>query len=311
MSESTLTPTALALQDRAVLAVRGPDRRDFLQGLISNDMNGVGTDHVIWSALLTPQGKYLHDFHVAAVISDDTETLLLECERARVGDLLRRLRLYKLRAKAEVTDESDAWDVFAVFGAASPAAMTLPDHAGAARPVGGGVAFVDPRHAALGVRLLLPAGTGTAFLAMHGVQMGERIAFEAMRIALGVPDGSRDMAVEKAILLENGFDELGGVAWRKGCFVGQELTARTKYRGLVKKRLIPVAIDGPVPEAGTPIMAGDLDAGEMRTAIADETGGIGLALVRLEALSTSAPLMAGSARLTPKIPEWMTLQPPT
>jgi hypothetical protein len=114
-----------------------------------------------------------------------------------------------------------------------------------------------------------------------------------------VPDGSRDLPVEKAILLENGFDELNAIDWDKGCYMGQELTARTRYRGLVRKRLMPVAIEGPAPEFGSALLLGDKEAGEMRSA----SGDIGLALVRLEALGQGA-LTSGAARLTPSKPDW-------
>ena len=125
--------------------------------------------------------------------------------------------------------------------------------------------------------------------------------YDALRIRLGVPDGSRDLEVERSTLLENGFDELGGIDWDKGCFMGQELTARTKYRGLVKKRLVPVEIDGPAPAPGTPVTADGKDAGVVRS-VADGLG-LGLALIRLEHLE--APLSAGAARLTVRKPAWM------
>ncbi|MCH8153860.1 MAG: hypothetical protein IH786_01110 [Proteobacteria bacterium] len=123
--------------------------------------------------------------------------------------------------------------------------------------------------------------------------------YERLRIGQGVPDGSRDLEIERSTLLENGFDELGGIDWDKGCFMGQELTARTKYRGLVKKRLVPVEIDGPAPAPGTPVTADGKDAGVLRS-VAD---GLGLALIRLEHLE--APLSAGAARLTVRKPDWM------
>jgi folate-binding protein YgfZ len=119
-----------------------------------------------------------------------------------------------------------------------------------------------------------------------------------------VPDGSRDLPVEDALLLENGFDELGGVDWKKGCYVGQEVTARMKYRALVRKRLLPVRIDGPAPASGTRIMLGEAEAGEMRSS----AGGLGLALLRLAAVEKAAadglPLVAGDARLVPHKPGW-------
>jgi folate-binding protein YgfZ len=125
--------------------------------------------------------------------------------------------------------------------------------------------------------------------------------YDALRIDHGVPDGSRDLEVERSPLLENGFDELHGIDWDKGCFMGQELTARTKYRALIKKRLLPVTIEGPAPEPGTQITAGGKDAGVLRSSV----DGVGLALLRLEHLE--APLLAGEARLTPRKPDWVVI----
>jgi folate-binding protein YgfZ len=127
--------------------------------------------------------------------------------------------------------------------------------------------------------------------------------YDRSRIELGLPDGSRDLEIEKSILLESGFDELAGVDWDKGCYMGQELTARTHYRALVKKRLVPVRIDGPTPAPGTPILAGGTEAGVMRSA----GDGAGLALLKVEALSGIEPLRAGPARLVPRKPFWLKL----
>ena len=160
---------------------------------------------------------------------------------------------------------------------------------------------MDPRLPELGARAVLPRADAEAALQGAGFAPAGRGDYDTLRIRLGVPDGSRDLEVERATLLENGFDELGGIDWDKGCFMGQELTARTKYRGLVKKRLVPVEIDGPAPEPGTPVTADGKDAGVLRST----ADGLGLALIRLEHLE--APLSAGAARLTPMKPAWMVL----
>lgn len=295
------SPIFVALPERGVLAVGGEDARSFLQGLVSNDVLRVRPDAAIHAALLTAQGRYLHDFFVAEIGG----VLHLDCEAARRDDLLKRLRLYKLRAKVALSDATDRFAVYALPGPASPAALGLGGEVGTARPVEGGVAFVDPRHAGIGVRAILPRESGAATLAALGFAEGDRAAFEKLRLSLGLPDGSRDLVVEKSILLENGFDELNGVDWKKGCYVGQELTARTKYRGLIKKRLLPVSIDGPVPEPGSTITLGDQEAGEMRSA----ADGMGLALLRLEFLDKLAKeggaLTAGAARLKPSRPAWV------
>jgi hypothetical protein len=139
-----------------------------------------------------------------------------------------------------------------------------------------------------------------------GFAAADRGAYDALRIHLGLADGSRDMEVEKAILLENGFDELHGVDWDKGCYMGQELTARTRYRGLIKKRLVPVAVDGPLPAPGTPVMFEGKEAGEIRSGVE----GAALALMRLEYLDRAAasgqPFTAADARITAHKPDWAT-----
>jgi len=284
------------LEDRGVLEVAGADRYQFLQGLVSNDVEKAAPDRALYAALLTAQGKYLHDFFIVAM----GESLFLDGESARLADLKRRLGLYKLRAKVNLAEASERYIVAAAFGDGAADALSLPAERGTATAFAGGVAYVDPRLAELGVRLLLPRGAGAAPLIARGFRMSDVAGYDRLRLALGVPDGSRDLVLDKSILLESGFDELNGVDWQKGCYVGQELTARTKYRGLIKKRLMPVAVDGPLPPPGTPVMAGDQEAGEMRSG----RDGIGLALLRLEALAQSKPLTAAGVKLTPQRPDW-------
>jgi hypothetical protein len=156
----------------------------------------------------------------------------------------------------------------------------------------------------LGARVILPRNGAERALEGAGLRHAESEQYERLRLSLGVPDGSRDLLVEKAILLEAGFDELHGIDWDKGCYMGQELTARTKYRGLIKKRLMPVAVEGRLPEPGTAITLGDHEVGEIRSG----RGEIALALLRLEAVEevtkNDTPLRAGDARLTPIKPAW-------
>ena len=144
--------------------------------------------------------------------------------------------MYTLRSKVTVEDRSAAMDVAVVFGPGADKIL----------PVADATAFVDPRLPELGVRVLAPAGQAATLL---GLAEAPPADYEALRLELGVPDGSRDLPVEKALLLESGFDELHGVDWQKGCYMGQELTARTKYRGLIKRRLFPVKVEGALPAA--------------------------------------------------------------
>lgn len=288
------------LDARGVLAIAGEDTDTFLQGLISNDVTKVTPEAAAYSAFLTPQGKYLHDFFMVRV----GDVLLLDGEAARLADLKKRLSMYKLRAKATVEDASADWAVCAAWGDGAAAAFGLASEAGAARETDGGAVYVDPRLAAMGVRAILPKDGARAVMDAAGLTPGDAAAYDRARMSLGLPDGSRDLIVERALLLENGFDELHGVDWQKGCYMGQELTARTRYRGLVKKRLLPVAIDGPTPEPGTPVMLDGKEAGVMRSG----TDGLGLALMRLEALDKAASFPCGDATLTPAKPDWVVFQ---
>jgi len=284
------------LDDRGILAVSGPDRRPFLQGLVSNDVDKVGPTAARYAAFLTAQGKYLHDFMMA----EAGESIWLDTEAARLGDLKRRLFMYRLRSKASL-DEQSGLCVAAVFGADPLAALGLPTVPGAARPFGSGIAFVDPRLAALGARAILPLDGARALLGNAGISETGFDSYDRLRLSLGIPDGSRDLVPEKSILLEAGFDELNGVDWQKGCYIGQELTARTKYRGLVKRRLMPVEIQGPTPPPGTIVTADGREVGEMRSS----RDGLGLALLRIEPVREGKRLAAGDATLVPLRPSWM------
>jgi folate-binding protein YgfZ len=286
----------VALPERGLLVVAGEERVGFLQGLVSNDVAKVGEARAIHAALLTAQGRYLHDFFIAAA----GEMLVLDCEAARLPDLQRRLGLFRLRAKVTIAPDTADRSVFAAFGEGAAAGLGLPDEAGAAIPFAGGTAFVDPRLAALGVRVVAPREAAAKALRDAGFAPAAFADWDRLRLLLGVPDGSRDLPVEKAILLESGFDELNGVDWKKGCYIGQELTARTKYRGLVKKRLMPVAIEGAIPAPGTVIRMGDAEAGELRSG----RDGIALALLRLDAVASGQALEADGAPVKPLKPGW-------
>ena len=280
--------------DRGILEVAGADRVAFLQGLVSNDVAKAVAGAPVYAALLTAQGKYLHDFFVVAL----GDALYLDGERARLGDLQRRLSLYRLRSKVTLADASARFAVAAAWGDDALAKLGLMD--GAAKPFAGGGAYIDPRLSTLGVRFLIPAGHENE-IAAAGFTRTDAAAYDRHRLALGVPDGSRDLEIEKSILLENGFEELNGVDFAKGCYMGQELTARTKYRALIKKRLVPVKVDGPMPAPGTPIMRNGEEVGEIHSG----RDGMTLAMLKLDALD--GPLTAGAAKLTPQAPEWMKL----
>lgn len=289
------------LDRRSVVAVTGEDRKAFLQGLVSNDMLRVTPDHAAYALFLTPQGKFLHDFTVVESGSDSA--LLLDPETDRRADLLRRLKMYKLRSKIALEDRAGALQVVVAFGDGALAALGLPAEAGAARPFGGGIAFTDPRLPALGGRLFLPAD-GIAALEEAGLVRRDAADYDGLRLSLGVPDGSGELIPEKSIPLENRMDALNAISWDKGCYMGQELTARTKYRALIKKKLFPAVIDGPAPEPGSPVTLDGKEAGEVRSV----HGGAALALLRLEevrrATENGLRFQAGAATLTPSEPDW-------
>jgi hypothetical protein len=291
MSESRFA----VLDARGILAVAGPDRAAFLQGLVSNDTARVSGERALYAALLTPQGKYLHDFIMVEV----GDAIWLDCEAVRLADLKRRLSMYRLRAKVTLDERPDL-AVAAVFGETR---LGLPEEPGSAHPFGDGVAVVDPRLAAAGARVILPHEQIRTELTATGAQETDFAEYDRLRLSLGIPDGSRDLVLDKSILLEAGFDELNGVDWDKGCYIGQELTARTKYRGLIKKRLFPVRIDGPSPKPGAIITQDGHEAGEMRSS----RDGLGLALLRLEAIAKAGRLAAGETSLVPMRPDWMRL----
>jgi len=285
------------LEDRGLLMVGGADAREFLQGLISNDINKVTDTQSIYAALLTPQGKFLFDFFVFETAGG----LILETEGGRLPELVKKLTMYKLRAAVELADVTEDWAVAVLWGDGLAQGLGLSPEAGAATAWKDGQVCVDPRLADAGLRALLPAGSAEAVLSESGAEAATPADYDRYRLGLGLPDGSRDLILEKSTLLESGFDELHGVDWNKGCYMGQELTARTKYRGLVKKRLVPVTLEGAMPEPGTPIVAGGKEVGELRSG----RDGQGLALMRLEFLeSGDAACTAGEASVTPKKPAW-------
>lgn len=273
-----------SLSHRAILRLSGEDRRGFLQGLISNDVQRCQTGHALYAALLTPQGKFLHDLFLV----DGGDALLIDVEAGRRDDMRQRLEHHKLRSRVAIEDQSDVFALYAAWNEAAP--PTIPN----------GFTYQDPRLPELGWRVIAPR---------HAAQgLGEVVsplAYDRHRLALGVGDGSRDMIIGQSTLLEGNFDLLHGISWDKGCYMGQELTARTHYRGLVKKRLFPVSIAGETPEAGTPIFLDTVEIGEMRSA----NGPAGLALLATaqvaDANAQQRPLACHNALLTPSRPFWL------
>ena len=268
-----------SLLDRSVIAVEGEDRVAFLQGLVSNDVAAARPGHAVWAALLTAQGKWLADFFIFS----DGDRLLLDCEQAQAATLVQRLSRYRLRMQVALRMEPVlhvhvGWNGVPAIENQQPYPATIM--------------APDPRLPDFAWRILSPKP-------LPATATPEE--WDLYRLTAGLPDGSKDMEADRTVLLEAGFDELAGVSWTKGCYMGQELTARTKYRGLIKRRLLPVAIQGAPPPPGTPVLRNGIDVGTMRSA----HDGVGLASLRLDAVGET--LRCGDATLIPSVPPWMRL----
>jgi len=256
------------LASRAVVSVRGADWRDFLQGLLTQDVETLADGSLRFGALLTPQGRLLFDLFILG----RSDGCWLDCQAERRGALIQRLTIYRLRAKVEIAAEPAG--VFAAWGA---------------RPDGEGWA-VDPRLPALGWR-----GYGVATPAD-----ASQADYEAHRLSLGVP-AAADWGEDDTYPLEANFDLLNGVDFKKGCFVGQETTSRMKRRGAVKNRMLPITFDGPPPEPGSELLAGTLRAGEALSG----RGGRAMALVRLDRMEAGARTLPDGKAWSPDPPAWL------
>lgn len=262
------------LPDRAVIRLSGEGRRTFLQGVITQDMDRLTPEHAIFSALLTPQGKILADFFV----TDAGDDLLIDCDRENAPALVKRLTLYKLRAKVSINlDESLcilASDNKPSFGGAS--------------------VFKDPRHKGLGWRAIIAAGDYT-----------ESNDYEARRIGLGVPEFGRDFGLDDMFLLDVNYDALNAVSYKKGCFVGQEVSSRMKRKGDPRRRTVIAAFDGPAPDKGTKITAGAATLGELMSG-ADK---LALAAVRMDrwakAEAEETPMECDGRKVRLRVPEYL------
>ena len=293
--------TVTMLPGRGLLGVGGSDAIEFLQNLISNDVVQVGLDTSIYGLLLTAQGKFLHDFFIAQL---GDGPLVLDCEGDRLEDLERRLTMYKLRADVTLTNLSNTYNVTAAFGDGALATLGLSTEPGNSVPIGDGFAMTDPRLAAMGARVILSTSSASSVMADLGFEQGDLGDYHAMRLSHGVPDSSADIAVDQGFPLESGLDLLNAIDFTKGCYVGQELTARTHYRGTIRKRLYRVDVNGPTPAPETPVTLGDKEAGQVRSG----QEGIAMAMLRTELVDQSKEsgeaFTAGDARLTAVAQDW-------
>jgi folate-binding protein YgfZ len=281
---------AALLPDRGVVKVAGADALKFLDGLITADLDKVIAGNARYAALLTPQGKIITDFIV--VKAEEDNHYFLDCPRALAPTLMQRLNFYKLRAKVIVEDLSEALGVLAVWDGAPTR--------------GPGLSYADPRLPALGLRCMIAGHIANSAAAELGATLVDAADYEAHRIALGVPRGGSDFVYSDAFPHEADMDQLGGVDFEKGCFVGQEVVSRMEHRGTARTRVVPVAFDGPPPEAGVAVTAGTSALGMMGSG----SGAIsrGLATLRLdrvaEAMASATPIMAGGITIRPVKPDW-------
>jgi tRNA-modifying protein YgfZ len=281
---------AALLPDRGVVKVAGDDARKFLNGLLTADIGKVTPDSARFAALLTPQGKIIADCIVAEVAPQEGAGLFLDCPRALAPSLVERLNFYKLRAKLIVEDLSEALGVLAAWDGEGTTEC--------------GLVYRDPRLPALGLRVMLPPHLASEAAAELGAELSDAGAYEAHRVALGIPRGGLDFMYGDAFPHEADMDQFGGVDFEKGCYVGQEVVSRMEHRGSARNRVVPIGYDAFAPEAGVPVMAGERQVGIMGSSAA----GRGLALLRLDrvadALAADVALIAGGVTIRPVKPDW-------
>ena len=289
------------LPERGVIKVVGDDARKFLHGLVTADVLNLKPGEAKFCALLTPQGKIIADFLLTEAPTIAGGGFFLDVERAQIGPLIGKLNLYKLRAKVIAEDLSDVLGVLAAWNGTSSAGLfRQPVDAGDTI----GLCYPDPRLPALGLRVMLPPHRAAAAAAALGAELADAAAYEAHRIALGVPRGGLDFAYGDAFPHEADMDQLGGVDFQKGCYIGQEVVSRMEHRGTARTRAVPVQYDGAAPERTAPVVAGERSLGTMGSAAA----GRGIALLRLDratdALSGGETLTAAGVPIRPIKPDW-------
>lgn len=270
---------AAFLPDRGVVKVSGEGARDFLNGLVTTDIDLIQPGLGRFGALLTPQGKIVVDFLVTEAPAGHGGGFLIDCPRALAQTLTDKLGFYKLRAKVAVENLSDSLGLLAVWDG-DPGIK--PD-----------LTFADPRSEKLGWRILIPAELAPKAASLIGADFVECAVYEAHRIACGAPRGGIDFIYGDAFPHETNMDRLHGVDFDKGCYVGQEVVSRMQHRGTARTRTVRLILEDSPPEAGVGIVAGDKPVGTMGSS----AGGMGLGLLRIDraadALDAGVPLTAG------------------
>src|SRR6266481_2538757 len=286
---------AAFLPDRGVVKVSGEDARNFLNGLVTTDVTQLAPGLGRFGALLTPQGKIIVDFLITEAPSGHGGGLLIDCPRALAQGLADKLGFYKLRAKVAVENLSDSLGVLAAWDGD----FTLkPD-----------LSYADPRHAALGWRILIPEELKQKVADLIGADLVDSGLYEAHRIASGAPRGGLDFMYGDAVPHETNMDRLHGIDFDKGCYVGQEVVSRMQHRGTARTRTVKVILDGPSPEPGAAVLAGDKPVGTMGST----AGHNGLALIRVDraadAHAAGMPLTSGGLAIRVAEPDDLLIAP--
>jgi folate-binding protein YgfZ len=281
---------AALLPDRGVVKVVGEPARGFLNGLLTADIDKVSPQQAAYAALLTPQGKIIVDGIVAEAPAADGGGFFIDVPRALAKTLTDRLNFYKLRAKVMIEDLSETLGVLAAWDGDGDSEY--------------GLVYRDPRLPALGLRMMLPPHLAAEAAADLGASLAEADEYEAHRIALGVPRGGMDFSYSDAFPHEADMDQLGGVDFKKGCYVGQEIVSRMEHRGTARTRIVQADYHGAAPMIGVAVVAGDKEIGIFGSA----SDGKGIALLRLdragEALAAGHTLIAGGVPIALRKPEW-------
>ena len=278
------------LPDRGVVKVAGDDARRFLNGLVTGDMAKVAAGKPCFAALLTPQGKIIADFIIVEAPAEDGGGFFLDCPRALASALVEKLNFYKLRAKVICEDLSEVLGVIAVWDGIADSEY--------------GLSYPDPRLPALGPRFMVPPHLAAAAAADLGASFTNADDYEIHRIGLGVPRGGLDFVYGATFPHEADMDQLNGVDFDKGCYVGQEVVSRVEHRASARNRVVPIAYEEFAPVSGLPIMAGAKQVGTLGST----AKGRGLALMRLDriadALAANTTLEAGGITIRALKPSW-------
>ncbi|MDA7948445.1 MAG: folate-binding protein [Hyphomicrobiaceae bacterium] len=278
------------LTDRTAIRVTGDDARKFLQDVVTNDVTKAVDGEAVHAALLSPQGKILFDFFLL----DRGEYFLLECARDTRDDLIKRLMFYRLRAAVEFEDPSDDIRIWAAWDG----------NPGCSEDV---IKFADPRVETLGFRMIAPISDE---MTQSECDAANEAAYHSHRISLGIPEAGKDYALGETFPHEADYDQLAGVDFQKGCYVGQEVVSRVEHRGTARKRIVPVRGDSDL-SAGAQVSVGDSNIGVMGSVSGDR----GLAMIRLDrakkAISQGEKMHAGNIEITLEQPSWASFEVPT